>query len=194
MGKAFDENEKDIINKSLLEKGRELFLTYGLKKTSIDDIIKAVGIAKGSFYKFYPSKEELFFTLLEMEDLAQKEFLSTIQALDFETFRGFIKQSVHEGINNSIASVLFDQSEYALLVRKLPKERLEKHMGADDAFAREITEKLAAGGVILNQPPKIISSLFRAIALLSLNKEQIGENYPQVQDLLIDYTLEGLKK
>ena len=36
-----------------------------LKKTSVDQLTKAVGIAKGSFYKFYESKEILFFAVLE---------------------------------------------------------------------------------------------------------------------------------
>lgn len=36
-----------------------------MKKTSVDQLTKAVGIAKGSFYKFYESKEMLFFAVLE---------------------------------------------------------------------------------------------------------------------------------
>ena len=36
-----------------------------MKKTSVDQLTKAVGIAKGSFYKFYESKEMLFFAVLD---------------------------------------------------------------------------------------------------------------------------------
>ena len=36
-----------------------------MKKTSVDQLTKAVGIAKGSFYKFFESKEMLFFAVLE---------------------------------------------------------------------------------------------------------------------------------
>ena len=36
-----------------------------MKKTSVDQLTKAVGIAKGSFYKFYESKEMAFFAVLE---------------------------------------------------------------------------------------------------------------------------------
>lgn len=36
-----------------------------MKKTSVDQLTRAVGIAKGSFYKFYESKEMLFFAVLE---------------------------------------------------------------------------------------------------------------------------------
>ncbi len=40
-------------------------VTLGMKKTSVDQLTKAVGIAKGSFYKFYESKEMPFFAVLE---------------------------------------------------------------------------------------------------------------------------------
>ncbi|MEV1174059.1 helix-turn-helix domain-containing protein [Nonomuraea sp. NPDC049784] len=38
----------------------QLFATQGLKKTSLDELVAAPGIAKGSFYAFFDSKEELY--------------------------------------------------------------------------------------------------------------------------------------
>ena len=40
----FSEYEKVRIQQSLLEEGERLFTTYGLKKVTIDDIVKAVKI------------------------------------------------------------------------------------------------------------------------------------------------------
>src|SRR5918912_2045574 len=65
MPKGFSEREKEIIRSSLLEKGRVLFGTYGIKKTNVEDLTRAAGISKGAFYLFYDSKEELFFEILE---------------------------------------------------------------------------------------------------------------------------------
>ena len=50
---------------ALLKATRRCAVTLGMKKTSVDQLTKAVGIAKGSFYKFYESKEMLFFAVLE---------------------------------------------------------------------------------------------------------------------------------
>ena len=36
-----------------------------MRKTSVEQLTEAVGISKGSFYKFFESKELLFFTVLE---------------------------------------------------------------------------------------------------------------------------------
>ena len=64
MPKGFTIEEKKIIKNNLIEKGAEFFGIYGLKKTNVEDITNAVGIAKGSFYSFYNSKEELFLDVL----------------------------------------------------------------------------------------------------------------------------------
>jgi AcrR family transcriptional regulator len=58
MPRGFSDREKELIHDSLLMKGRELFINYGLKKTSIADLCREAGIALGSFYIFYSSKEE----------------------------------------------------------------------------------------------------------------------------------------
>ncbi|MFQ9825053.1 MAG: TetR/AcrR family transcriptional regulator [Oscillospiraceae bacterium] len=58
---AFTDYETEQLRKALLKETRHCAVTLGMKKTSVDQLTKAVGIAKGSFYKFYESKEMLFF-------------------------------------------------------------------------------------------------------------------------------------
>ena len=62
---AFTEYETEQLRKALMKETRRCAVTLGMKKTSVDQLTKAVGIAKGSFYKFYESKEMLFFAVLE---------------------------------------------------------------------------------------------------------------------------------
>lgn len=62
---AFTDYETEQLRKALLKETRRCAVTLGMKKTSVDQLTKAVGIAKGSFYKFYESKEMLFFAVLE---------------------------------------------------------------------------------------------------------------------------------
>ncbi|BAL80220.1 TetR/AcrR family transcriptional regulator [Caldisericum exile] len=49
------------INKKeqIIEVGEKLFLEKGFPNTSVEDITNALGIAKGSFYTYFSSKEEL---------------------------------------------------------------------------------------------------------------------------------------
>ena len=62
---AFTDYETEQLHRVLLKETRHCAVTLGMKKTSMDQLTKAVGIAKGSFYKFYESKEMLFFAVLE---------------------------------------------------------------------------------------------------------------------------------
>lgn len=45
--------------KEILDKSQMLFLTKGYAKTTINDILSQVEIAKGTFYYYYKSKEEV---------------------------------------------------------------------------------------------------------------------------------------
>lgn len=67
----FTEKEREEIREELLETGQELVGVYGFNKTTIQDITEPVGIAEGTFYRFFDSKSEFFFRLM-MEDHARR--------------------------------------------------------------------------------------------------------------------------
>ena len=54
-----------MIRKDLIREARRCGVTVGMRKTSVEQLTEAVGISKGSFYKFFDSKELLFFAVLE---------------------------------------------------------------------------------------------------------------------------------
>lgn len=60
----FSDEEREWIRQKLLTEARHHFETAGLRKTSVEDLTKAAGIAQGSFYMFFGSKEELYYELI----------------------------------------------------------------------------------------------------------------------------------
>lgn len=52
--KEYEERRKEI-----LETAERLFLKKGYTKTTVNDILKEIGIAKGTFYHYFKSKEEV---------------------------------------------------------------------------------------------------------------------------------------
>lgn len=60
---AFDDHDRKRIREALIETGRERFARYGLRKTTIADLTEPAGITTGTFYRFFDSKEELFWTV-----------------------------------------------------------------------------------------------------------------------------------
>ncbi len=62
----------------------------GVRKTSIDELVREAGISKGSFYRFFPGKEALALEVLarwerEFHQGIQQRFRSSIRAAKFST-------------------------------------------------------------------------------------------------------------
>ena len=62
---AFTDEQNKQIRNDLIWEARRCGITIGMRKTSEEQLTEAVGISEGSFYKFFDSKELLFFAVLE---------------------------------------------------------------------------------------------------------------------------------
>ena len=83
MPKIFTSTERDRIEKKLLETASECLALYGVRRTTVDEIVSRVHIAKGSFYLFYDSKEDLFLSLFDSFVLSlEDDYLGMLQELD----------------------------------------------------------------------------------------------------------------
>src|SRR5690625_6774109 len=49
----------------ILDAAEHLFTTKGYSETTVNDILKIVGVAKGTFYYYFPSKEEVMHAIVE---------------------------------------------------------------------------------------------------------------------------------
>lgn len=198
MVKAFTDQEKEWIQQQLVEKGRELFGQYGLKKTSIKELTDAVGIAQGSFYNFFGSKEELYFEILQLEEevirgrLMAEHFPSdgkiTPQAL-----KGLIRAGFEVIETHPIIRRIYVEDEYQRMIRKLPQEKLEEHLANDTDLLVPLIRQWQQAGWVIEQRPEVIASSLRALIMLSLHKKEIGEEiYDETIQLLIDLFVDGL--
>ena len=61
---AFTDEQNRVICRNLIREARCCGVTVGMRKTTVEQLANAVGISKGSFYKFFDSKELLFFAML----------------------------------------------------------------------------------------------------------------------------------
>lgn len=58
--------KKDIRKKELIQTAYELFITKGYENTSVDEIIIKAGIAKGTYYYHFESKEQILEAVVNM--------------------------------------------------------------------------------------------------------------------------------
>ncbi|MBY0030867.1 TetR/AcrR family transcriptional regulator [Priestia aryabhattai] len=193
----FTEQEKEHIHQSLMEKGRELFIQYGLAKTSIDDIIQVCGIAKGSFYKFFQSKEELYFEILKNEEEVRETVLNELFRENLppkELLTSFFHTSFKFVEDNPFLQRVFQNDEHERLTRKLPQQMMKFNKWQTQRGIDAI-QILMERGVLPQENPEVIVGVIQAIMMLRLHKEEIGTDlFPKVMDKLIDYVAIGLTK
>ncbi len=199
MTKAFGDKEKALIRSKLIEKGKELFARYGLRKTSIEDLTKAVGIAQGSYYNFFQSKEELYFEIMEQEEQYMKSrLLSTHQVeenLTRQSLEAFLTDAFGMIDESTFIKKLMNGEDYELLVRKLPEERIAKHIETDSDILTPMITMWQKQGAVIDRKPEVIGGLLRAVFTLALHKKEIGEDiFQEVLELLIELIAQGIVK
>ncbi|OHD57112.1 MAG: hypothetical protein A2Y33_09310 [Spirochaetes bacterium GWF1_51_8] len=196
MPRAFKPEERELIRRDIMKSGKELFSAYGIKRTNIEDIAKAAGIAKGSFYIFYDSKEELFMDI--MEELEAKNRDAVVNEFfrepfkPRETMKKFLRYQMEAVEKEPIFRVVTDKDEYTNLLRRLPPERVEAHLKNDAdhnitaflSLLRDDKKHIA---------PEAISGLLKLMFFSLLHKKEIGENvFDKVLDLFIDIVCDSL--
>jgi AcrR family transcriptional regulator len=196
MPKGFTEREKAIIRAKLLDKGRECLSTYGIRKTSVEDLTDAAGISKGAFYLFFESKELLFFEVLgQFEAEYQTQMLDIVVQAPGSP-REAVKQFFRAAFSIWRSHPLFthfDQAEFEYLARKLPAEAVQVGEHRDEIFVGQLFERWRARGITIECSPGVFFGLSRALFFVSLRADEIGpDNYPQVVELLIDVIVDRI--
>ena len=190
MAKAFTEANKERIKKALLQKGREYFIRYGLKKTSVEELAKASGIAKGSFYKFFDSKEALFLAIHEESEGKMRTDL--IQKLESavepaEKLRSLLKNSFLYLEEDPLLRAVFSKEEPANLSGLMTSEQFRDHYHQNIWFMEELVRHWQDGGIIRQLDTEVVSNLLGSTFYILLQKDNLGEEmYARVIDMLIE--------
>ena len=177
MPKAFSEREKEHIQQLLLEQGYRLFSAYGLKKTNVEELAKAAGISKGAFYGFYDSKEALFMDVIEeAEKRVREEILAVIdQPGPSPRARLFAVLQKAFSLFEAIPILQFiTGSDYNLLFRKIPPEKLQEHLASDRIFFEQLVARCRQAGILIQAQPEQITSLIYPLALTIMHADDFG--------------------
>ena len=186
MATAFTDEEKKIIRKKLEKAAKECLQRYGVRKTTVDQIVAMADISKGSFYSFYSSKEMLFFRVLEKYQIdimsRLEEQLDQENQINANQFVQLL-YDFYQDFRYSFAFTIFKNREMELLIRKLPKEVITTHHLLDNKMAEKIVSRINIRETV---SVEIVSALFRTIAMNILHIEEIGEKqFDTILKLLI---------
>lgn len=190
MVKAFTKINKKLIKRNLIKKGREYFIRYGVKKTSIDELARAAGISKGSFYKFFNSKEALFLAIHEeSEDKLRKDMMKKLAGIEkpIDKLRTFFKSAFDIMEEDPLLRIIFNQGEFENLNIFLSSNQYENHYHYDIAFLEELLKQWQAGGIVRKLDTRTASNMIANVCRLILQKEIMDkEMYKKVKNMLIE--------
>lgn len=188
MPKIVTEKEKEMLKEALYVHTIQLIKETGVKGITVEAIIQSVGIAKGTFYKYYPSKEDL---LLHVIQKSEENLFQGVLAIDFSTgdFRETIIKTLKEIYLGEESIVLYlSPEDISSLVDKLPEKNrihlLEKQANNFKRIAKlfdiDLNNKEVFG---------VISYLMDCLHFTAVNPSDYGSDARQQSLEIIIYAL-----
>lgn len=176
MPKPLSDSERDYIKKRLIEVAEECLSQYGLKKTTVDEIVQRAKIPKGTFYLFYKSKELLFFDVfIAFHDRIHADLFAEINELQDDVGPEQVTATIFKLYKNVEDSFLFRflmDGDLEVLFRKLPQDALDAHAARDDLSIRELV-RLVPG--LKEEKVEVFSAALRAVFTSMMYRREIGE-------------------
>lgn len=194
MPAIFNEEKRNQVRINLLENGFEHIKRFGFKRTSIEEVAKASGIAKGTFYNFFPSKEEFVASIIlykrgvfkrEIEVLVHEE-----GGLTRECIRKILKRMAFGDDN---LYVYLAEEDLAVLVARAPKSFIP--MEEDVAMTTSALLNLIPDRRI-NCDWKVIANYVKIMVLTVINRKMliegaIDKNIDGIISLIIAYIFDS---
>ena len=176
MPKTYSDIERENIKKALRREASKCLGLYGVKRTTVDELVHRAGIPKGTFYLFYPSKESLFLDLIDnFSNEVEELYLSMLQELDenhivtslTEVFMAIVMKFYRDGVYK-----LLKEGELELILRKTKEEEGKDYF----AIKTDIFDKLFSYFFIDNKSDiASFSHAFRSILYILLHSDEIPE-------------------
>lgn len=147
----------DIIKEEILEEAQKLFRQFGVKKTTMEDIAKAMGKGKSTLYYYFCSKEDIFDAVIlkemgevfnnvaqavkKAETAEEKLKAFTITKIKSVQRKANLYKIVRGEMQENMHCMKHLHAEYDIQEIKLVKEILQFGV-ANGEFTRLITKEL----------------------------------------------------
>ena len=208
--RAVSDEDKSQRRDEIMAAAKEVFARKGFHATTIADIAKQAGLAYGSIYWYFDSKDELFHALMAVEETALRDHVAA--ALAQLSKQGALAEKVGQEaslrpfLQCSVQATLeffeADKATVKLLLRDpyALGERFEKHLGGIyERFIDDIETFIVAAqkrGEVVAAPPRMVSytlaALVGQLAHRRLNTDD-DVTAAQVADFVVGLVLDGLR-
>ena len=187
MPAIFSEQQKEKLREQLLLTGFDSLKQFGYRKMTIDDITKKCAIAKGTFYRFFKSKEDFVYELMIYERDKEKQAL--LDALDSEghlsqsAFKNYVKDMFHNSVN--VFSYM-TQEEITLLQASWPEEYL-LNVENDEKTTNWLLSFIPNKSEEVDW--RIFANYMKAIAIVEVHKSLLN---PETAEIFLDQMIDDM--
>lgn len=174
-----------------------MFSTKGFKDTNVAEIMKMAGLATGTFYNYYLSKDSLFIEIYNEENKKLKK--SIMESLDLQSDPINV---VHELMllnfqgmsSNPILKEWHNKEVFSKIEQKFREENgLEQVDFLYSSFIDIVRNWQSEGKMRSDINADMIMAIFSAIAVMETHKEEIGFQYfPRLIEYVADFIMKGL--
>jgi AcrR family transcriptional regulator len=200
MRRAVSEDDKAARRDDILAAAKKVFASKGYHATTIADIAKGAGVAYGSVYWYFTSKDELFHELMASEEQALRSHLAA--ALAGVDRMANTDAGLRAAVRATFEFFEADRATVKLLFRDSYAlgDRFEKHLfGIYERFVTDIEEMIKAAqkrGAIITAPPRMVAfSLAALIGQLAHRRLSTDDGLDAgvVADFVVSLVLDGLR-
>ena len=182
----------------LLKAGRQLFTEKGFKGTNVSEITKLAGMATGTFYNYYSSKDKLFMDIYNEENIKLKRKIMNEVDLDEEPQKliGQIMMLNTQGMkSNPILKEWYNKEVFQRIEKAFREEKGVDQVEFSYSFFPELIKKWQDDGKMRDDiSPGMVMAIFSAIVNIDTHKEEIGvEHFPGLMDYLMAFVMKGLE-
>ncbi len=181
----------------ILRCGKILFTEQGFKKTNVSQITEMAGMATGTFYLYYPSKESLFMEIyMEENEKLKRAIMATINMDDepMQVIQDLMQRNMEGMAANPILREWYNTEAFGKIEEKFREQNgLEKVDFMYASFFEIIQKWQAQGKLRRDMDAEMIMALFNTAIVIDVHKEEIGVQYfPEIQEHLIKFIMDGL--
>lgn len=201
--RAVSDEEKSQRRDQIMAAAKEVFARKGFHATTIADIAKRAGLAYGSVYWYFDSKDELFHALMAAEEGALRGHVaSALGALGVPAENFGDEEPLRVAVRATLEFFESDKATVKLLLRDpyALGERFEKHLGGIyERFIDDIEKFIVAAqerGEVVAAPPRMVAyTLAALVGQLAHRRLSTDDNVTaaQVADFVVALVLDGLR-
>ena len=189
MPKIISNREKEMILDAIYQSTIKLIKEKGLRGVTVDEITQNVNIAKGSFYKYYLTKEECLYQVIKRSESEMFERVSS-ELTRLKSCKTLITNVLREIFIAEDSLVLYTTPEdLEVLLRKLPLEYIQSEQVISTDYFEQTLQLLGIDKEKINFA--VFSHLMNSLHFIA-SKRDNKDGKKEAMELIIDTIAEYL--